>query len=177
MQDGKGRAPFNLIHAAMAFGVGVYVTFLVWSSLWTALGRPFLGPSPAFEGKCTRIIDADTIVITSQREGDVIVHLDSLAAPLQGERFFSQAVQFTTKILLHQDVTVQPLRGRGDVVGWVYARPRCFNNEIVSAGYARASLSDRGDEPLKALQDEARKAGRGLWSQGYGAVPGTMPGT
>ena len=166
MQNTKRQSSsFNFTHAAVAFVLGA-ACGLLFNSVNQFLKQPFMAPPYAFEGKCTRIIDGDTIIVASKHDGNFTVNLVSVNVPDKGDKHFPKVMQFMTKTLLNRDVTVQPNRGvvPGEVDAWVYDGPQCFNCELVKAGYAQYAHGDLRDAPLKALQDEARKSKRGLWN-------------
>lgn len=153
-----------LARVAFAFGLGGVCVWLLFVP--QLLKRPFLGPPQSFDGQCTKVVDGDTVVVTTRFDGVFKVNLVSARAPQGASKFSAQAARFTTQTLLSQYVTVTPVRGvaPGEVDAWVYAGPLCFNHEIVRAGYARYAHDALGDAPIRAAQKEARTSARGLWS-------------
>jgi micrococcal nuclease len=89
------------------------------------------------------------------------------------ERFGREASDFTKARLLGRAVYLAfdwDLRDRyGRLLAYVYTREgRCFNALLVEEGYGQAYLRFPFQfiEEFKALEQEARRAGRGLWGEG-----------
>ena len=166
MQNSKRQhSSFNFTHTAVAFALGASGS-LLYNTVNQLLNQPFMAAPYAFEGKCTQIIDGDTVIIASKHDGDFKVNLVSVDVPDKGEKHFPEVMQFMTKTLLNRDVTIQPNRGvgPGEVDAWVYDGPLCFNCALIEAGYAQYAHGDLRDAPLRALEQEARRSKRGLWS-------------
>ena len=123
----------------VAFVLGVFCSSFQ-SSFQRFLKQPISVPPYAFEGKCKKVVEVDTFVVESKLDGDYIVHLTSMEAPKPSEKKHRQALQFATKTLLNQEVTVQPTHGvnSGEVDAWVYIESRCFNAELTKRGYVTA---------------------------------------
>ena len=176
MQNTKKRFSFNFTHAAITFVLGVSCG-LLFSKISQSLDQPFLAAPYAFEGKCTQVIDGNTIIVASKSAGNFTVNLVSVNVPNRGEKHYFQVVQSVKTNLLNKDITVQANRGvgSGEVDAWVYNGPQCFNCELVKAGYARYAHGDTRDAPLKILQAEAQKFKRGMWSEPTSNVKAATP--
>ena len=135
----------------------------------------------------TRVIDGDTIVV----EGVGTVRLIGVDTPetvdprRPVEYFGKEASDFTKQLATGKQVRLEFDRDRADRYGrtlaYVYLQPEHFllNAEIIRQGYGHAytQFPVRMVEEFRALEREAREAGRGLWAAKIvtaGSVPLAM---
>jgi micrococcal nuclease len=121
----------------------------------------------------TRVIDGDTVVL--QNIGTVrLIGVDtpeSVDPRRPVEYFGKEASDFTRQIATGKQVTLGFDQDRTDRFGrtlaYVYLQPEnlLLNAEIIRQGYGHAytAFPFRMSEEFRALEREAREAGRGLW--------------
>jgi micrococcal nuclease len=119
-----------------------------------------------FTGKVVGITDGDTITVLVDRS-PVKVRLYGIDCPEKRQPFGTAAKHFTSELAFGKAVTVVSLGkdSRGRTVADVFLPDhRLLNHELVKVGFAwwfrKYAL---GDETLKQLEIDARKAKRGLW--------------
>ncbi len=120
-----------------------------------------------FSGKVVGISDGDTIsVMHNGREEKIRLH--GIDSPESGQPFGSKAKQFTSSLAFRQVVLVkiQDYDRYGRTVGIVVLPDGTILNQlIVKAGFAWwYKQYAPSDEILPKLEQEARKAKRGLWA-------------
>ncbi|MBU4563225.1 MAG: thermonuclease family protein [Proteobacteria bacterium] len=96
------------------------------------------------------------------------VRLAEIDCPGQGQPYNRRAELFARGLCLGKMVTVWPATFDRSGQAWAHVMlpdGRCLNEELVRAGLAwqDSRYSQRAD--LAAMQKEARRAKRGLWSQ------------
>lgn len=137
---------------------------------------------PAFvfagEYKVTRVIDGDTLVV---RKGSVnlTIRLVGIDAPEvshkkyePGQPFSQQSTKHLAKLTLNRSADVRSYGSDryGRILGEVFVDGNNVNLEMLKAGLAEvyrgtpASGQDVG--PYRKAEEEARKAGRGMWQLG-----------
>ncbi len=121
----------------------------------------------AWSGKCVGISDGDTIKVMRQGKLEKI-RLFGVDCPEMAQDFGRRAKQFTASLVFGKTVRVAPVtRDRyGRTVAWVSIGRVSLNRELIRAGLAwwyRKYAASRRD--LERLEQEARHARIGLWSQ------------
>ncbi len=128
-----------------------------------------VGAAPGFQGKVIGISDGDTLTVLDQRQS-VRVRLAGIDAPEHGQPYGQRAKTSLSELAYGKVADVDP-RGR-DTYGRVLGRVRVagvdLNAEQVRRGYAWVFRRYSNDAALIALEEDARKARRGLWA---GAAP------
>jgi micrococcal nuclease len=128
-----------------------------------------------------RVIDGDTIVL----DGHVRVRLIGVDTPetvhphKPVETLGPEATQFTRSLVDDRDVTLGFDRERRDrygrVLAYVYVDGKLVNEEIIRAGFSRAETRYKFARAMalrfQQAEDEAREAGRGIWSLAPAANP------
>ena len=117
-------------------------------------------------GKCTAVIDGDTLQILVGRAPKTI-HLNGSDAPELDQDFGAQAKSSLSSLALGKTVTVYPVATLpfGQVRGWVFIGSRNLSSEQIRLGLAWWYQEDAPTEvKLSGLQEDARRAGIGLWS-------------
>ncbi len=118
-----------------------------------------------------RVIDGDTIVVKGDRHVRYI-GIDTPEVRPVPEPFGPQATEYNEKLLRRGSVRLEKDESETDRFGrllrYVYADGILVEAELVREGYARAVRYPpdlRSAVCLEALEEEARQAGRGMWSQ------------
>ncbi len=114
-----------------------------------------------------RVIDGDTIVLDT---GET-VRLLGVNTPERGQPFYEEAKAFTESLTLGKAVRLEqdvvPVDRYNRVLAYVYLEDGTFVNvEIVRQGYGQVYVIPPNvayADELRAAQQEAREAGRGLW--------------
>ena len=117
-----------------------------------------------------RVIDGDTIAVSGGKR----VRYIGIDTPEVGDRpeyYGSEATSFNETLVLGHKVTLNKGVSERDRFGrllrFVYANGILVNAELVREGYARARVYPPDTLYAKcfaALEEEAREAGRGMWS-------------
>ena len=129
----------------------------------------------------TRVIDGDTVVV----EGIGTVRLIGVDTPetvdprRPVQYFGKEASDFTKQLATGKRVRLEFDQDRTDRYGrtlaYVYLQPEnlLLNAEIIRQGYgfAYTQFPFRMMEHFRALEREAREAGRGLWARSIGFSP------
>jgi len=121
-----------------------------------------------FTGKVIKVLDGDTVTVLRGKES-VKIRLWGIDTPERKQAFGTKAKKFTSKLVFGKIVTVEEKDiGRyGRVVGVVKLSDGTnLNQELVKNGFAWWYRQfAKKDKTLPKLEEEARKARRGLWSQ------------
>lgn len=135
----------------------------------------FLFTAPAVAGRETVILgrvvgvhDGDTITVLTDGNKSVKVRLDGIDAPESKQAFGARAKDALSSLVFGKTVAVRvrTTDRYGRNVGRVRVGEVDVNVELVRLGFAwwyRAYA--RRDTVLEAAESEARRAGRGLWSE------------
>ena len=122
----------------------------------------------AWSGKVIGIADGDTITVLRDKE-QVRIRLYGIDCPERYQAFSKKAKQFTSGMVFGKVVEVEPvdIDRYGRTVALVAVFKRLVNEELVNAGFAWV-YTRYCDRPIcerwKVLEQEAREAKRGLWS-------------
>lgn len=121
-----------------------------------------------------RVVDGDTLLLTGgQRIRLIGVDTpESVKPDAPEEPFGREASDFTTAVAENREVRLEFDRERVDQYGrtlaYVYVGDLFLNEELVRQGFSRAEtrFPFRADikRRLLAAEEEARQAGRGIWS-------------
>jgi endonuclease YncB( thermonuclease family) len=123
-------------------------------------------------GTVTRIVDGDTIDVQLD-SGPIRVRLDSIDAPERRQPWGAEATRALERQTERRDVELAVTdQDRYDrLVATVYVGGENVNASLVRAGHAWAYRAYLNDAGLVALEDEARRAKRGLWSLAGAVAP------
>ena len=132
-------------------------------------------PAWAWSGKVISIADGDTITVLRDKE-QVRIGLYGIDTPELGQAFGTKAKQLTSGMVFGEVVEVEPVDTDryGRTVALVSVFKRLVNEELVNAGYAWVYTHYRTQpicERWKLLEEEAREAKRGLWSDPHAIPP------
>jgi micrococcal nuclease len=144
----------------------------VASTLFAAL--PILGcggsPCGATEGKVTRILDGDTVELEDGRK--IRYLLVDTPETSDGDCFAQEAKQFNSDLVLDKTITIDYDVECTDMfdrtLAYVSVDGQEINSLMIQRGYACVlhippNGESRADE-FRALQLDAERANRGLWS-------------
>jgi endonuclease YncB( thermonuclease family) len=117
-------------------------------------------------GRVVSIADGDTITVlvdTTQYR----IRLSDIDAPERRQPWGTRARQMLSSMVFSKAVVVKPqtIDRYGRTVGRVFADDLDVNAEMVRQGFAWVYRRYSKDVALLRLEEEARAAGRGLWSQ------------
>jgi micrococcal nuclease len=129
---------------------------------------------PGVSQRVERVIDGDTLML----EGHVRVRLIGVDTPETKhphkpvQPLGPEATEFTRRQVEGRDVTLAFDRERRDrygrVLAYVYVDGKLLNEEIIRAGFSRAQTQYKFERVMalrfQQAEDEAREAGRGIWS-------------
>ena len=124
-------------------------------------------------GKVVKVSDGDTIAIRRGGE-NVRIRLFGIDCPERGQPWSARAKSLTAGLVGNADVTVivkdTDRYGRtvGDVV---LADGRHLSHVLLRAGLAWYYRHYANDPALEKLEDDARAARRGLWSEPHPLAP------
>ena len=116
-------------------------------------------------GKCTAVIDGDTIEVLSDRKL-YRIRLAHIDCPEKRQPFGKKAKQFTSKLCFGRKVRVKVVdRDRyGRLVGVVYVGWTNVNKSLVRNGLAWWYQKYSEDESYGRLEERARRKKVGIWS-------------
>lgn len=128
----------------------------------------FLVPTLAEEyaGRVVGITDGDTLNLLTPEKRQVKVRLAEIDTPERNQPYGSRAREALSGLAFNREARVVVVdRDRyGRVVGRVYVGNMDVNAELVRQGAAWVYRDYVRDRTLFTLEDEARKAERGLWA-------------
>lgn len=137
---------------------------------------------PAFisatEHKVTRVIDGDTLVV-QKGATKMTIRLVGIDAPEAskkkhepGQPYSQQSTKHLAQLALNRPADVKSYGADryGRILGEVFVGGKNVNLEMVRAGlaevYRGTPAQGQNVEPYWEAEQEARKAGRGMWVQG-----------
>jgi endonuclease YncB( thermonuclease family) len=131
-----------------------------------ATATPRSSPEVETEGTVVRVRDGDSIVVKRGGIG-IEVRLDGIDCPELAQAFGKKAKNITSGLAFGKTVR---LVGKGkdrydrELAEVFLPDGRSLNRELVAAGFAWWYRKYSKDRTLEALEQEARKARRGLWA-------------
>lgn len=130
------------------------------SGLSTALG------DETVDGKVTRIIDGDSILVTDSKSVEYEVQLEGIDAPEIKQDFGKESTEGLSKLL--KDKTVRITWKSKDnferLLAQVYDGDKHINMELIKTGMAWHFKRYNKDEELAKAETVAREAKKGLWA-------------
>lgn len=145
-----------LILAALA----ISVTLIPAGSSLAAIGE-------FFTGRVVNVSDGDTVVVLRAGNIQEKIRLAEIDCPEKSQAFGKVAKQFTLDKSAQKDITVEvrDYDRYGRTVGVIYLPDKSnLNRALVRAGYAWWYRQYSKDLTLGEIEQEARIARRGLWS-------------
>jgi micrococcal nuclease len=132
----------------------------------------------ASEYKVTRVIDGDTLVV-QKGATSLTIRLVGIDAPEvshkkyePGQPYSQQSTKHLAKLALNKSADVKSYGADryGRALAEMFIDGNNVNMEMVKAGLAEAyrgtPASGHNMEPYRQAEEEARKAGRGMWQLG-----------
>lgn len=149
-----------MMHALKAF-----LTVLLAVCLFSCTGN---APSAGtLEGKVVRISDGDTVTIETDNGTRVKIRLNGIDAPESHQEFGNEARAKIAELIEGRDVTVKTHSHDryNRVIGEIFLDGRNINRTMVQEGCAWHYVQYAPkDKDLANDQEQARKAGKGLWA-------------
>lgn len=126
------------------------------------------------EGTCTRVTDGDTLTISLAPHQRETVQLFGIDAPERDQEYGSKATAALAALVLNKKIRVT-YPGREDfgrINGKVYVNGEYVNLIMVTEGHAwHSDKYGPNEDDLRAAQQEAREAGKGLWADSHPLEP------
>ena len=110
------------------------------------------------------VFDGDTLVISDNGRAK-IMKLYGIDCPDKQQSFGLEAKGFTSALVAGKQVTVIPVEEGRHIHAKVYVGDECLNERLLKAGYAWHDYRFSSDTVWAKMQQDARSAGEGLWSQ------------
>ncbi|MFQ5441687.1 MAG: thermonuclease family protein [Thermodesulfobacteriota bacterium] len=126
---------------------------------------------PARSAYVIKVVDGDTVILA----GGETVRYIGIDTPEFGEPFYLEAKEMNGSLVKGSKVRLIECRGEkldryGRTLAWVYVDGRFVNGELLREGLAKALIIPPcGLERLRevrALEEEAKRAGKGIWGAG-----------
>ena len=119
-----------------------------------------------FSAKVIVVMDGDTVLVLRDNMR-IKVRLAEIDAPEKAQAFGEKSKQSLAELVLNKQVHVdsQAVDVYGRLVALIKVGELNVNHEQVQRGMAWASSRSNRSEELLALQNDAKKAKRGLWAQ------------
>ena len=119
------------------------------------------------EGKVTRIIDGDSILVTDSKMVEYEVQLEGIDAPEMQQDFGKESTEGLSKLLKYKSVrlTWKSKDNFDRLLAQVYAGDKHINMEMIKTGMAWHFKKYNKDEELAKAETEAREAKKGLWAR------------
>ncbi|MDI6840059.1 MAG: thermonuclease family protein [bacterium] len=124
--------------------------------------------------KVERVIDGDTILLSNgERVRYIGIDAPETVHPIKGVEYYGiEATEANRRLVENKSVKlefdVQKRDKYGRLLAYVYVDTVFVNAKLVSQGYAKVSTyppNVKYQELFLRLQQEAREAGRGLWTK------------
>jgi len=147
---------------------------LFFTSLFLFLFLTSFQTIDTIKGKVVSIKDGDSIVILTTDTKQIEIRLEGIDCPEKGQDFGNRAKQFTSNLVMQQNVTVQTsgLDGYGRTLGYVFLSDGTnLNHELLKAGLAWHFVKYNKDPDLATLENTARSNKIGLWSHTNPTAP------
>ena len=157
----------------MALRPTAAVIFLIsaWLGSFT-LGSVSLAQEGEFKGRCTKVIDGDTITVLHDGKPEA-VRLEGIDAPEMDQEFGPMARGHLSALVLGR--TVRVVATGTDKYQRTLARVRRgrtdINLRLVRSGYAWQYLEYSNEKALADAQADAKRHARGLWAQPGAVAP------
>jgi len=127
-------------------------------------------PSLPSQATVSRVVDGDTLELSTGQH----VRLYGVSAPDQGEPFYQEAKDFTTKLTLNQTINLEYEQGYeqdkfGRLLTYVIVNGQNLNIELVKQGLAEVKIYQKRrkliyQDQLLEAQAQAKENKLGIWS-------------
>ena len=125
-------------------------------------------------GRVARVIDGDTYDLLLDDNTTVRIRMDGIDAPERGQPHAQRATDYLKELTENQIISVS-LKNKdryGRIISFSrLADGRELGAEMIKAGYAWHYKQYNNDRQLARLENEARKARRGLWQDNDPIAP------
>ena len=125
------------------------------------------------DGKVTRIIDGDSILVTDSKSVEYEVQLEGIDAPEIKQDFGKESTEGLSKLL--KDKTVRITWKSKDnferLLAQVYDGDKHINIELIKTGMAWHFKRYNKDEELAKAETAAKEAKKGLWAKESPVAP------
>ena len=130
--------------------------------------------SGVLQGICSRVTDGDTLTIRLSDGREEKVQLFGIDAPERDQEHGNEATAALSSLVLNKKIRVT-YPGREDlgrINGKVYVDDQYVNLILVKEGHAwHSDKYGPNEDDLRAAQQEARSAGKGLWADSHPLEP------
>jgi micrococcal nuclease len=118
------------------------------------------------EGKVTRIIDGDSILVTDAKSVEYEVQLEGIDAPELKQDFGKESTEGLTKLINGKSVrlTWKSKDNFERLLAQVYDGEKHINIEMIKTGMAWHFKRYNKDETLAKAESAAKEAKKGLWA-------------
>ena len=125
------------------------------------------------EGKVTRVIDGDSILVTDSKSVEYEVQLEGIDAPELKQDFGKESTEGLTKLLNGKSVrlTWKSKDNFERLLAQVYDGEKHINIEMIKSGMAWHFKRYNKDEKLAKAESEAKEAKKGLWAMESPVAP------
>lgn len=119
------------------------------------------------------VTDGDTIVILTKGKKQIKVRLEGIDCPEFKQDFGYKAKQATSDLCFNKEVRIEKSGEDqyGRTLAFVYVGDICVNKELLKLGMAWHYKHYNKDPELARIEDNARAAKVGLWSQPNPVAP------
>lgn len=119
------------------------------------------------------VTDGDTIVVLTGDKEQIKVRLEGIDCPEYKQDFGYKAKQATSNLCFNKEVRIEKsgVDQYGRTLAFVYVGDICVNKELLKLGMAWHYKHYNKDPDLARLEDNARAAKIGLWSQPNPVAP------
>lgn len=130
--------------------------------------------SGVLQGICSRVTDGDTLTVRLSDGREEKVQLFGIDAPERDQEHGNKATAALSSLVLNKKIRVT-YPGREDlgrINGKVYVDDQYVNLILVKEGHAwHSDKYGPNEDDLRAAQQEARSAGKGLWADSHPLEP------
>jgi len=125
----------------------------------------FTAQAATLQGKVVHIADGDTITILTESNQQVKIRLAGIDTPEKAQPFGNKAKQAVAALTFNKQarVEVETKDRYGRTVGTVFVNGQNVNAEMIRQGLAWVYRKYTNDQKLYALEEQAKRAKRGLW--------------
>ncbi|HUP77223.1 MAG TPA: thermonuclease family protein [Pirellula sp.] len=128
-------------------------------------GQTLIGDE-SVEGKVTRIIDGDSVLVTDSKSVEYEVQLEGIDAPEIKQEFGKEATDGLSKLIMDKKVRItwKEKDSFERLLAQVYDGDKHINMEMLKSGMAWHFKRYNKDEELSKAETLAREAKKGLWA-------------
>lgn len=141
--------------------------------LTTILATLLLLLLSTFTAKVVRVSDGDTITVLTDNNQQIRIRLDGIDCPESGQPFGNRARELTAKLVAGKEVRIEKSGEDryGRTLGYVWIGDKCVNHELLKAGLAWHYKYFNKDPKFAEMENKAKAAKLGLWSEPNPVAP------